>query len=788
MGIESYNRFSQLLIDPNVAGDFRTDVMLHRLNELGFKDIFVNDRIKTYGFPCKYNSPLDEAILMLHYFLTKHALFAPSKLMIHAIHFPSKEEETTLAFWKSPKAGLYLDLQSMIILMNGVNRAKTDEKNEIKRLFVFRDNLHLAHLESNGISVILEQQGVGILTGFLIHNNQPQSKLELHRNTLLIEFIHDDAEQCEWALLMDNVHSANYPYGNNMVSKWYKGRLPPKHIIKVASDELDFDEFFKLFAFYEAHPQTKINNRKYYFERIPEKFRTLLVSNFDAALKKRYQGFDWSQVNDGYPAHISAEPPNTGAVEDYKKDYLTSMNVKSVPETLEQFYSALTQIKLSKHVRAIDASSVKSTLKVHETDANYRHWIRASIQLTVKDPEASLGRIYILDLSDDSKDEYEIFKQVITLYQDFTKNRIAKLDDIWPSDEMGFDGNVVMPRCPNSEVKVYLITKQAIEEFCDDDAIEQKAKNGFYRLLREDFVTTECEEYMISDEVKVNLPLLDVLYSDRLVYVYKDLRGEPTQAHYAAKLLLPSEVEKNNHGLQTFLTPEEFRKKQEVYSDLFDRLQELSIQVFSTEAAQVPNTGSDDLPTITEISARLVNKRLEFKKKPTGQKTESDEEEQQTITAVGKQLQSSRSVPGVGISSKQVFFIYAEEDRERVKEVRDKLVAEGYEPFMESDIVPGENKEVVIKAAMKQSKVRLVFFSGISVGQRGPIQSQYKEALNIGREAPEGTIHLIPVKLDDCQLPEEFKSIEDVKVYDPDFWERLQQGLRRAIAPPTELP
>src|SRR5205085_7726367 len=126
------------------AGDFRPEILKNRLALMGVKEVFEDGAIPELGFPFRYYHPLDEAILMLHYFLTKSNQTPESYIQINTIHVPTKEEENTLSFWKSPKAGLYLDLHSLI----ENNNKKRDHGGLIKRLFVFRDNAHLAFLEA----------------------------------------------------------------------------------------------------------------------------------------------------------------------------------------------------------------------------------------------------------------------------------------------------------------------------------------------------------------------------------------------------------------------------------------------------------------------------------------------------------------------------------------------------------------------------------------------------------------------------------------------------------------
>jgi hypothetical protein len=110
----SFDQVVEYISQAKVSGDFRRDILENRLERIGAKDVLENGIIATRGFPFKYHSPLDEAILILHYFLTKSNAIPGAFVRINSIHVPNKEEENTLSFWKSPKAGLYLDLQNLV--------------------------------------------------------------------------------------------------------------------------------------------------------------------------------------------------------------------------------------------------------------------------------------------------------------------------------------------------------------------------------------------------------------------------------------------------------------------------------------------------------------------------------------------------------------------------------------------------------------------------------------------------------------------------------------------------
>ena len=76
------------------------------------------------------------------------------------------------------------------------------------------------------------------------------------------------------------------------------------------------------------------------------------------------------------------------------------------------------------------------------------------------------------------------------------------------------------------------------------------------------------------------------------------------------------------------------------------------------------------------------------------------------------------------------------------------------------DLLPGVYWDDEIRKALKTSQFIIIFFSKFSVSKRGYVQREFKLALNVLEEIPKNQIFVIPVRLDDTQIPEEFKSIQ----------------------------
>ena len=103
----------------------------------------------------------------------------------------------------------------------------------------------------------------------------------------------------------------------------------------------------------------------------------------------------------------------------------------------------------------------------------------------------------------------------------------------------------------------------------------------------------------------------------------------------------------------------------------------------------------------------------------------------------------------------QIFIAHANEDKPQVRELYTKLKQAGYKPWLdEEDLIPGLNWREEIPKALKSSDLFLACLSSTSIKKRGYIQKEFKMAMEMLAEMPSGTIYLIPLKLDDCEIPE----------------------------------
>jgi hypothetical protein len=132
----------------------------------------------------------------------------------------------------------------------------------------------------------------------------------------------------------------------------------------------------------------------------------------------------------------------------------------------------------------------------------------------------------------------------------------------------------------------------------------------------------------------------------------------------------------------------------------------------------------------------------------------------------------------------RIFLCHATEDKAQVREVYHKLRAiDGLEPWLdEEDLLPGQIWEREIPLALKASDFILIFLSRTSVAKRGYVQREMKLALDAWQELPEGTIHTIPVRIDECEVPESFRRYHRANLFEPAGFDRIVRAIRAELA------
>jgi CYTH domain-containing protein len=135
----------------------------------------------------------------------------------------------------------------------------------------------------------------------------------------------------------------------------------------------------------------------------------------------------------------------------------------------------------------------------------------------------------------------------------------------------------------------------------------------------------------------------------------------------------------------------------------------------------------------------------------------------------------------------QVFIAHANEDELKARELFAYLEQSGFDPWLDKKkLLPGQNWRDEIPKALKKSDFFIACLSSQSVSKKGYIQREFKQALNLLAEMPTGTIYLIPLKLDECEVPDlrqneygvNLRDIQWLNYWEEDGYEKLILSIR----------
>ncbi len=103
----------------------------------------------------------------------------------------------------------------------------------------------------------------------------------------------------------------------------------------------------------------------------------------------------------------------------------------------------------------------------------------------------------------------------------------------------------------------------------------------------------------------------------------------------------------------------------------------------------------------------------------------------------------------------KVFLSYASQDRSLVRELSRQLMGEGWIDIWrdEKNLLPGQDWRVKIEEAVEEADVVIICLSNHSVSKEGHVQKELRYAREIALEKPEDAIFLIPLRLEECEVP-----------------------------------
>src|SRR6266404_643464 len=127
----------------------------------------------------------------------------------------------------------------------------------------------------------------------------------------------------------------------------------------------------------------------------------------------------------------------------------------------------------------------------------------------------------------------------------------------------------------------------------------------------------------------------------------------------------------------------------------------------------------------------------------------------------------------------RVFLCHCSEDKPTVRDLCKRLQTEAFQPWLdERDILPARHWDEEIKEALAQSDAIVICLSKLFVRKEGFVQRELRYALERAEEKPDDAIFLIPVRLEQCDIPQKLRGLQYIDLFAPDGYTKLASALR----------
>ncbi|MBT3338051.1 MAG: SUMF1/EgtB/PvdO family nonheme iron enzyme [Anaerolineae bacterium] len=129
----------------------------------------------------------------------------------------------------------------------------------------------------------------------------------------------------------------------------------------------------------------------------------------------------------------------------------------------------------------------------------------------------------------------------------------------------------------------------------------------------------------------------------------------------------------------------------------------------------------------------------------------------------------------------KVFLCHASEDKPAVRELYQRLNTEAWiDSWLdEESLLPGQDWDVEIYKATRDADAIIIALSERSVQKEGYVNKEIRRVLDIANEKPEGTIYIIPLRLDDCTPSfAQLRKLHWLDYFTPNVHQKLLRSLR----------
>lgn len=126
-----------------------------------------------------------------------------------------------------------------------------------------------------------------------------------------------------------------------------------------------------------------------------------------------------------------------------------------------------------------------------------------------------------------------------------------------------------------------------------------------------------------------------------------------------------------------------------------------------------------------------------------------------------------------------VFISYAREDQEQASKLYVQLKQYYCTPWIDiENLLPGDQWEIIIPKIIEQSDFFLACLSRTSSSKIGFFQTELKHGYKKLQRYPSSNTYIIPIRLDDCEVPEEIKHLTWVNLYESNGISKLIAAIK----------
>jgi formylglycine-generating enzyme required for sulfatase activity len=127
----------------------------------------------------------------------------------------------------------------------------------------------------------------------------------------------------------------------------------------------------------------------------------------------------------------------------------------------------------------------------------------------------------------------------------------------------------------------------------------------------------------------------------------------------------------------------------------------------------------------------------------------------------------------------RVFICHSSNDKPAVRELYQKLRAESWiQPWLdEEELYPGQDWNMEIEKAVEAADAIIVCLTKNSINKEGYVQRELRIVLDFADYKPEGTIYILPVRLEECDPPRRLRAWQ----YADYFEGQRERGLQRLL-------